>query len=83
MADIGGGGMLDIGCYAISTARFIYGAEPIKVSGLVEFDPNFGTDIIASAMLVFEKGTATFTVSTQIEDYQTRHHRGDKRLARD
>ena len=70
MADIGGGGMLDIGCYAISTARFIYGAEPQKVTGLVEYDPNFGTDIIASAMMVFENGSATFTVSTQIEDYQ-------------
>jgi predicted dehydrogenase len=70
MADIGGGGMLDIGCYAISTARFIFGAEPHKVTGLVEYDPNFRTDILASAMMVFSEGTATFTVSTQIEDYQ-------------
>lgn len=39
MADIGGGGMMDIGCYAISVPRFIFEAEPARVSGIVEFDP--------------------------------------------
>ena len=28
MADIGGGGLMDIGCYCISLARFIFGSEP-------------------------------------------------------
>src|SRR5438270_1814538 len=28
MADIGGGGLMDIGCYNISLSRFILGAEP-------------------------------------------------------
>ena len=31
MAGIGGGGLMDIGCYTISLARFIFGAEPQKV----------------------------------------------------
>ncbi len=28
MADIGGGGLMDIGCYCISLARFLFDAEP-------------------------------------------------------
>ena len=30
-ADIGGGGLMDIGCYNISLSRFIFGAEPQRV----------------------------------------------------
>ena len=70
IADIGGGGLMDIGCYPISVARFIFDAEPKRVSGIVEFDPNFNTDRIASAMLDFGIGTATFTCSTQLTPYQ-------------
>ncbi len=70
MADIGGGGLMDIGCYAISVPRFIFEAEPARVSGLVEFDPTFNVDRLASAMLDFGRGTATFTCSTQIAPYQ-------------
>src|SRR6184192_72444 len=40
-ADSGGGGMLDIGCYTVSVARFIFGSEPRRVFGIVEFDPQF------------------------------------------
>ena len=70
MADIGGGGMMDIGCYAISLSRFIYGGEPEKVSGMVECDPRFNTDRLASAMMDFGRGTSTFTSSTQLANYQ-------------
>src|SRR6202049_714086 len=38
--DWGGGGMYDIGCYPITTSRFIYGEEPLRVIGLVERDPD-------------------------------------------
>lgn len=69
-ADIGGGGLLDIGCYAISLSRFVYGSEPKKVSGIVEYDPRFNTDRLASAMMVFERGTSTFTCSTQLAKNQ-------------
>ncbi len=70
MADIGGGGMLDIGCYCISSSRFIFGSEPRRVVGLVEYDPVLRTDRLASALLDFEGGTATFTCSTQLSPYQ-------------
>src|SRR5579859_6233258 len=70
IADVGGGGMLDIGCYNVSVARFIFGAEPQRVSGIVEYDPQLKTDRIASGILDFGQGTSTFTCSTQLTPYQ-------------
>jgi len=66
----GGGAMLDIGCYAISSARFIFGEEPNRLVGIVEYDPKMEIDRLASAILDFGRGTAEFTVSTQVEPYQ-------------
>jgi predicted dehydrogenase len=70
MADIGGGGLMDIGCYNISVSRFIFGAEPQRVLGIVEYDPSFHTDRLTSGILDFGRGTATFTCSTQLTSYQ-------------
>jgi predicted dehydrogenase len=70
LAAAGGGGMLDIGCYTVSLSRFIFGAEPSRVFGLVEYDPQFKTDRFASAILDFGHGTSTFTCSTQLSPYQ-------------
>ena len=70
MADIGGGGLMDIGCYNISLSRFIFGAEPTRVLGIIERDPRFGTDRLASGILDFGSGTATFTCSTQLSNHQ-------------
>ena len=69
-ADIGGGGLMDIGCYCISTARLLFAAEPRRVCGLVEYDPQLKTDRLASGILEFPTGTATFTCSTQLTPYQ-------------
>lgn len=66
----GGGGLMDIGCYCISLSRFIFADEPKRVSGMVEFDPVFKTDRMASGMLEFSSGTATFTCSTQAAPFQ-------------
>ncbi len=66
----GGGGLMDIGCYCISTARFIFDAEPKRVFGTVEYDPRFKTDRLASGVLDFGSGWSTFTCATQLEPYQ-------------
>ena len=55
-ASIGGGGLMDIGCYPISLSRFIFDAEPQRVLGLVEYDPRFKTDRFASVILDFGCG---------------------------
>lgn len=69
-AEIGGGGLMDIGCYNISLSRFLFGSEPVEVMGVVETDPQFQTDRLASALMVFETGTSSFTCSTQLTPYQ-------------
>lgn len=68
--EIGGGGMMDIGCYCISLARFLYDKNPVRVAGLVEYDPVLKTDRLASGMMDFKTGTSTFTCSTQLFPYQ-------------
>lgn len=68
--DIGGGSLMDIGCYCISVPRFIFGEEPIKVSGQMDIDPELGIDRLTSAMIIFSEGTATFSCGTQMAPHQ-------------
>ena len=69
-ADIGGGGLMDIGCYPITTSRFVFGEEPTRVLGLVERDPDMEIDRLTSAILDFPRGQASFICSTQMVSYQ-------------
>lgn len=69
-AEIGGGGLMDIGCYNISLSRFIFNREPARVIGTVEYDPQMRIDRLASGILDFGIGTATFTCGTQLSPYQ-------------
>src|SRR5262249_9752144 len=69
----GGGGLMDIGCYHINTARFIFGEEPKRVLGLAEFRLEMKTDRLTSAILDFPAGQAIFTCSTQLVPYQRTH----------
>jgi predicted dehydrogenase len=66
----GGGTLLDIGCYPISVARFLYESEPERTLGIVEYDPVMKTDRLVSAVLDFGRGTANFTCGTQLSPYQ-------------
>ena len=69
-APLGGGGLMDIGCYGVSLSRFIFGTEPERVFAILEYDPKFKTDRLASAILDFGSGTSTFTCATQLARYQ-------------
>lgn len=77
IAEYGGGGLMDIGCYCVSLSRFMYNAEPQRVVGIVERDPEFKTDRLSSGILDFGSGTATFTCSTQLTSYQRVNIFGD------
>ena len=67
----GGGGLYDIGCYAILTARYIFGAEPTRVVAAIDRCPNFKTDRLTSALLEFPGGRhLTFSVATQSSAHQ-------------
>jgi predicted dehydrogenase len=71
MADIGGGAIYDIGCYPTVVSRYIFDAEPERVVSLVDRDPKFRTDRLASVLMDFGRGRQlAFTVSTQVSPYQ-------------
>jgi len=70
-ADIGGGGIMDIGCYPITAARYFFEGEPERVVSLVERDPVFGTDRLASVLADFGGGRQlSFICSTQATPHQ-------------
>lgn len=70
-ADIGGGSLFDIGCYAINTARYIFASEPERVVSTIERDPVMKTDRLTSALIEFPNSRhLTFTVSTQLSPHQ-------------
>ncbi len=78
-ADIGGGGMLDIGCYPITIARYIFEDEPKRVTATIDRDPKFKTDRTAGGLAEFSKGRhLSFTISTQSAPYQRVHILGTK-----
>jgi predicted dehydrogenase len=74
----GGGALMDIGCYPITTSRFMFDEEPRRVAALVERDPEFGTDRLTSAILEFPSGQSVFTCSTRLVPYQRMHFLGTK-----
>jgi aryl-alcohol dehydrogenase-like predicted oxidoreductase len=59
--DAGGGGIMDVGCYAVSMARLVAGAvsgraflDPVAVTGAGVLHPESGIDVYAAATLKFE-----------------------------
>lgn len=68
--ELGGGALMDIGCYPITISRFMYETEPNCVLGLIERDAATGTDTLTSAVLDFPNGHSTFTCSTRLAPYQ-------------
>jgi predicted dehydrogenase len=74
----GGGALMDIGCYPIKASRMVFGEEPVSVSGATVRDPDFGTDILTSAVLEFPSGQCVFTCGTQLVPCQSMQLLGAK-----
>ena len=70
---------MDIGCYCISLSRFIFGAKPWRVCGIIEKDTNIKIDRLTSGILEFANGTSIFTCATQLVPYQRVNIFGTKR----
>ena len=70
IAEMGGGALMDIGCYLLTTSRMIFGEEPRRVMGLVQHDPRFSVDVLTAMILDFPSGQAIGTCSTQMIYHQ-------------
>jgi len=75
----GGGAIWDIGCYPVFTSRMVLGEEPIRLVASMEYDPNFGTDKLASVIMEFPSARAVFSVSTQLVPYQRMQFFGEQK----
>jgi predicted dehydrogenase len=70
IADFGGGGLMDIGCYPVTGSRFLFREEPVRVLGLIDRDPTLKIDRLTSVILDFPSGQGVFTCGTQLVPYQ-------------
>ena len=68
--DWGGGALMDVGCYPITLSRWLFGEEPLEVVGLVDRDPELAIDRLASGLLRFSSGQATFSCAMQLVHHQ-------------
>jgi len=68
--ELGGGALMDIGCYPITISRWLYETEPRRVLGSIERDAESRTDVLTTAVLDFPHGHSTFTCSTRLGPYQ-------------
>ncbi|HEY6539200.1 MAG TPA: Gfo/Idh/MocA family oxidoreductase [Candidatus Dormibacteraeota bacterium] len=60
-AELGGGALLDVGCYAVNAARMLFGAEPLGATAHWDFRPELGVEVSLAGILDFEGGClATF-----------------------
>ncbi len=70
VAAYGGGGLMDIGCYLVTTSRMIFGGSPRNVASLVDRDSASGVDTLTSMLLEYPGGHAVATCSTRMVPYQ-------------
>lgn len=68
---MGGGSLMDIGCYCISVPRYLFDEEPVRVFGSMEMDPELNIERLTSAILAFPSGSASFTSATQLARHQS------------
>jgi D-xylose 1-dehydrogenase (NADP+, D-xylono-1,5-lactone-forming) len=54
--ELGGGVLLDMGCYVVSASRMIMQAEPLSIRGWQKMDVRFGVDVADGAVLEFPGG---------------------------
>ncbi len=68
-ARLGGGALLDVGGYAVGAARWLLGADPVRVAAVVRRQGS--VDVQAAAVLDFATGaTASVAVSFQAAEHQ-------------
>lgn len=69
---MGGGALYDVGCYTLSAARLVFGAEPVSAFAAARFDPESGVDLTAAALLEFPGGRLALCDSSFEAHFQSR-----------
>jgi len=68
---LGGGSLLDIGCYSTSLSRYLFDEEPERVLGHMDIDPRYMIDRTTCGIMTFGEGRISkFTSATQQSEYQ-------------
>lgn len=78
-AELAGGGLMDVGCYCVSEARFLFEAEPVRVYARADYDKEYDVDMLACGVLEFEAGRATFDCGFELPfrcDYEAAGSKG-------
>jgi predicted dehydrogenase len=70
LPEIGGGALMDVGCYLLNTSRFIFGREPLRAVAAIDRDPTMRTDRLTSLILDYGGAHLVGTCSTQMVPYQ-------------
>ena len=70
VAEWGGGGLLDIGCYLVHTSRMIFDREPRRVAAMMDRDPTLSVDRVTSVLLDYDAAQAAGTCGTQLVAHQ-------------
>lgn len=78
LVEIGGGALMDIGCYLVHASRYAFRRQPVRVVATIDRDPAMRTDRLTSGLMEFEGGHAIFTCSTQLIPYQRIHFLGTR-----
>ena len=66
----GGGALLDIGCYFVTTSRMVFGEAPRRVACSTVRDPDSQVDTLTSMLLEYSAGHAVGTCSTRLIPHQ-------------
>jgi predicted dehydrogenase len=51
---------MDVGCYCISESRYLFDSEPTKVYAAADYDAEYKVDMLATVILEYPNGRATF-----------------------
>jgi predicted dehydrogenase len=75
--EYGGGALMDIGCYPITIARWMFGHEPLAAVAAIDRDREFHVDRLTSGLLRFAAGIATFDCGGAMAAHQRMEFFGD------
>jgi xylose dehydrogenase (NAD/NADP) len=69
---MGGGALYDVGCYTLSVARLVFGAEPVSAFAAARIDPATGVDMTTAVVLEFPGGRFAQCDSSFESQFQSR-----------